>query len=342
MKWFLALLFCFGIAFANSHELNVYNWTGYMPPEVINEFTQQTGIHVNFSTFASNDELYAKLAASGDDSDYDIIVPSANFVTRMQKQGMLEKLDHSKIKGLNNINPYLLNKAFDPHNQYSLPYLWGVTGIIVNRQYFPHLKINTWNDLWNTKLKNQILMLDEMKEPFEIALKVSGFNSNSRNPEQIKIAYKKLIALIPNIRLFNITAPQSIIGNGDVAIGVVYNGDAFPAMQMNPHLQYLFPKDGAFAWIDNIAIPKNAPHLQNAYRFINFILQPKVAAEIANFSGYSSPNLAAIKLLPKTMRTSKILYPSQSILQKASFEQDLGPANAIYEHYWFLLKLQGS
>lgn len=342
MRWIIAILLSLGMAFANDKILNVYNWTGYMPSSVLKEFKQETGISVNFSTFASNDELFAKLATSDNQSGYDIIVPSANYVTRMANLGMLEKLDHSKIQGLQNLNPLLLNKTFDPHNQYSLPYLWGITGIMVNREYFPKLPLNTWNDLWNPKLKDQILMLDEMKEPFEIGLKVLGYPTNSRNPQQIKAAYEKLITLMPNIKLFNITAPQSILANGDVAIGVVYNGDAFPAMQNNPHLQYIFPKDGAFVWIDNMAIPKNAPHLENAYKFMSFILQPKIASQIAEFSGYSSPNLAGIKLLPKEMRTSKVLYPPQSTINKASFENDLGAANAIYEHYWFLLKLQSS
>ncbi len=336
------LLFISSFCFANDNVVNVYNWTGYMPPQVLEQFTEQTGIKVNFSTFASNDELFAKIATTNGDSGYDIIVPSANFVTRMKELGMLEKLDHHKIIGMNNLNPSLLNKAFDPNNQYSLPYLWGITGIVINRRYYPHLNLDYWRDLWDPKLKNQILMLDETKEPFEIALKVLGYPANTRNPQQIKAAYEKLLQLLPNIKLFNITAPQSIIANGDVGIGVIYNGDAFPITQDNPNLDFFFPKDGAFVWIDNLAIVKNAPHLANAYKFINFVLQPKIAAEIAEFSGYSSPNSAGIKLLPKAARTSKILYPGKDILDKASFEKDAGPANALYQHYWFLLKLNGS
>ena len=182
-------------------------------------------------------------------------------------------------------------------------------------------------------------MLDEMKEPFEIALRVLGHPANSQNPSEIKAAYKKLIELMPNIKLFNITAPQSIFANGDIGIGVVYNGDAFVAMQDNPNLDFIFPEDGAFIWIDNIAIPKNAPHLNNAYAFINFILQPEIAKEIAGFSGYSSPNLKAIQRLPKNIQENRVLYPSKHVINKATFERDLGGANTLYEHYWFLLKL---
>lgn len=338
-KLLLLILMMTTQAFANNNVVNIYNWTGYMPQSVLNQFTKETGIKVNFSTFASNDELFAKISTAGANNNYDIIVPSANFVTRMKNLGMLEKIDHTRIHGLQHLNPSLVNRAFDPGNQYSIPYLWGITGVIINRQYYPKLQINTWKDLWDPTLKNQVLMLDEMKEPFEIALRVLGYSPNSQNPQAIRAAYEKLLQLLPNIKLFNITAPQSIIENGDVSIGVVYNGDAFPITQSNPHIEYSFPKDGAFVWIDNMAIVKNAPHLTNAYKFINFILQPKVAAEIAEFSGYSTPNQTAKQYLPKAMRTSKILYPGKAILAKASFEKDLGKANGLYQHYWFLLKL---
>lgn len=328
--------------FAADEILNIYNWTGYMPPQVLKEFTAKTGIKVNASYFDGNETLFAKLANSNNHSGYDIVVPSANYVTRMRDLGMLQKIDHKRLTHLGNISPSLLNKPFDPQNQYSLPYLWGMTGIVVNRQYFPHLKIHTWADLWQSKLHNQLLMLDSATEPFEIALKVLGYPANSEKSEQIKAAYHKLITLLPNIKVFNITAPQSIIGNGDVSIGVVYNGDAYPMLQLNKSLDFIFPNDGAFAWIDNIVIPKNAPHLSNAYQFINFVMQPHIAAQISNYAGYSTPNQAAIKLLPKAMRDSKILYPSQAILKKATFEKDKGKANGLYQHYWFLLKLNAS
>lgn len=322
--------------------VNVYNWTGYMPASVLKEFTRQTGIKVNASYFDGNETLFAKLANSDNNSGYDVVVPSADYVTRMRNAGMLQPLDHSRLPNMKYLIPGLLNKPFDPHNQYSLPYFWGMTGIIVNRRYFPHLQLNTWNDLWNPKLNNEILMLNSATEPFEIALKVLGYPANSKNPAQIKAAYHKLIQLLPNIKVFNITAPQTIIGNGDVSIGVVYNGDAYPMMQVNSDLQFIFPRDGAFAWIDNITIPKNAPHLANAYKFINFIMQPKIAAQLAVSAGYSSPNQAAMKLLPKAMRDSHVLYPSKTTIAKASFEKDKGKANALYQRYWFLLKLDAS
>ncbi len=342
MKYFIniiILLFVFNQVFSDDNVVNFYNWAGYIPNSVLRKFTKETGIKINFSVFDSNDELFAKMLAANNQSDYDVIVPSSNFVDRMRQQGMLEKLNKSKLSNFKNLNPALLNKPYDPHNNYSIPYFWGMTGIMVNRRYYPHLKITQWADLWDKNLKNQILMINEMKEPFEIALKVLHLPTNSRKPKQIKQAYNKLLQLLPNIKLFNITGPQAIFANGDVGIGTIYNGDAYLAMQKNPHLEFIFPKDGVFIWTDCMVIPKNAPHLTNAYRLINFLLRPDIAAQIAKGAGYSSPNIAALKYMPKNMRENTVLYPPQKILKKAHFEHDLGRAEEIYTHYWQLLKL---
>ena len=338
-KLIILLLLAFNNCFANNNVVNFYNWAGYVPDSVLQQFTKETGIKINFSVFDSNDELFAKMSASNNHSGYDVIVPSSNFVNRMRVEGMLEKLDKEKLSNFKNLNPALLNKPYDPHNNYSIPYFWGMTGIIVNRYYYPKLKINKWADLWNPKLKNQILMINEMKEPFEIALKVLHSPTNTRDPVKIKQAYEKLLRLLPNIKLFNITAPQAIFTNGDVGIGVIYNGDAYLAMQDNPNLEFIFPKDGAFVWTDCMVVPKNAPHLTNAYRLINFLLRPDIAAKIAIDAGYSSPNTSALKYIPKTMRENVVLYPPKKILDKANFEHDLGNAEEVYTHYWQLLKL---
>ena len=327
------------IAMANDNIVNFYNWAGYIPNSVLQEFTHETGIKVNFSVFDSNNELFTKLAASNNHSGYDVIVPSSNYVDRMRRQGILERINKSRLSHFKNLNKQLLNKPYDPNNHYSIPYFWGITGIMINRRYYPHLKISRWRDLWSPKLKNPLLMINKIKEPFEIALTVLHLPSNSRDPRKIKQAYQKLLQLLPNIKLFNITAPQAIFTNGDVGIGVIYNGDAYLAMQDNANLRFIYPKDCGFAWMDCMAIPKNAPHLENAYRLINFLLRPDIAAQIAIGAGYSSPNAAALKYLPKLMRESPVLYPNASILRKAHFERDVGPAISIYSYYWQLLKL---
>ncbi len=323
-----------------ANVVNVYNWSGYIPEKVLQLFTKQTGITVNYSTFDSNQELYAKLKASPN-AGYDVIVPSANFVTKMRDQHMLQPLDKSKIPNLKNLNPWLMNRSFDPHNRYSIPYLWGTTAIIINTKYYPHVDITSWQQLWNKKFRDQLLLLNSAREVFAVALKSLGYSLNDTNPQHLRQAYQKLIKLLPNIKLFNGEASQTIFMDEDAMIGIILNGDAYLAQQQNPNLRYIFPREGVNIWIDNIAIPKNAPHLKNAYRFINFLLQPKIAKMIALDMHYSSPNLAAIRLMPKNIRDNHILYPTKAELKHSEFQRDVGAANHLYQHYWALLKING-
>jgi spermidine/putrescine transport system substrate-binding protein len=341
-KLTIGLLLLVVTSFAHADQVvNVYNWTGYMSDDVLAQFTKETGIKVNYSTFASNDELFAKIAASNNHSGYDVIVPSAGYVARMARLGMLQKLDRSQLTYFKNIDPDFLDKPFDRGNQYSVPYLWGTTGLVVNRSIYPDLKLRHWTSLWDPALKDQVLMIDEDRTAFDIALKVLGYSANTQDPEQIKQAYEKLRELLPNIKLFNIVAPQSIYINGDAAVGVGYNGDTYIAMQTNPNLQYIYPEEGVFVWIDCMTIPQNAPNRANAYKFINFMLRADIAAKIAESVGYSSANAAGVKLLPRDMQRNPTLYPDRAIIKKSEFENDVGDAAEIYEHYWQLLKLGG-
>jgi spermidine/putrescine transport system substrate-binding protein len=340
LRYFFLLLFpC--ITLAAPEVLNVYNWSAYIPESVIEEFTAQTGIQVRYMTFASNEELYAKISASNNHSGYDIIVPTVDFVQRMQTQGYLEKIDVSKIPNIKNLDKRFLGSTFIGGAQYGIPYLWGSTGLVINRLYLPHFKLTSFQDLWSPALRNQILMLDDPRTAFAIALKVLKKNPNTRDPKDIYQAYLLLKALLPNIKLFNIVAPQMIYANDDAAIGIGYNGDTFLAMQNNPNLVYIYPIEGPLMWVDSMAIPKNAPHLENAYRFINFILSPKIAAQIAQIIGYSTPNEAGYKLLPLDIQHNPVLYPPKAALAKGTFEEDVEKANTTYQYYWQLLKLNG-
>jgi spermidine/putrescine transport system substrate-binding protein len=344
MKWFgaiIGLLFSLS-TFATDNVVNVYNYTGYIPDTVLAQFTKETGIQVNYSTFASDEELYSKLAASDNRSGYDVVITSTDYLSRMIHNQLLLPLDKTKISNFKNLLPQFVNQEFDPGNGYSVPYLWGSAGLVVNRKYFPNLKLTHWAQLWEPQFKNQILMIDEMRTSFDVGLKVLNYSVNTQDPAQIKQAYEQLVALMPNIKLFNITGPQSIYANEDATIGLGFNGDIYMAIQRNPNIEFIYPEDGVFLWLDSMVIPNNAPHLENAYKFMNFILRADIGEQIAENIGYSSPNAAAIKLLPPEIRNNPILYPSAAQIKNSSFEVDIGSANEIYQNYWQMLKLGGS
>jgi spermidine/putrescine transport system substrate-binding protein len=175
---------------------------------------------------------------------------------------------------------------------------------------------------------------------FGMALQTLGYSVNTRKPKQIKAAYNKLLKLLPNVKLFNTNGDVPIYIDGDATVGMVESGDAVEAMSENKHLRFIYPKDGVLLWTDCMSIPKYAPHLKNAYKFINFIMQPKIAKMIAVTLGYSSPNAAAVKLMSKQEQDNPAIYPPKSVLKRAQIEGYLGKKTLnIYLHYWELLKL---
>ncbi len=321
-----------------SGMLNVYNWSNYIPSTVLFKFEKETGILVNYSEYDSNEILYAKLKTNPK-SGYDVIVPSSYFVQRMAKQDMLQPLDLKKLPNVKYLNPLLMHQSFDPKNQYSLPFTWGTTGIMVNDRYYDPKTIKDWKNFWDPQFVNQLLLLNDARGVFSIALKALGYSINETHPKRIHEAYLKLRKLLPNVKLFNTNATISIYTDEDARIGMVWSGDAYSAVRENPHLHYILPKSGTDVWIDCFAIPKDAPHLDSAYQFINFLMRPEIAAEIVRAQGYSSSNRAGMQLLPPEIRNNPIINPKPSDIRGRESLNDVGPAKALYEHYWQLLKI---
>lgn len=340
VRVFITVLLCLsGTVSAEDNVLNIYGWASYLPESVIKKFEAETGIRVNYSTYVNNEVLYAKLKANPD-AGYDVIMPSSYFVSRMQKHGLIQKIDTSKLSHYKNISSDFLNKEHDPKNEYSIPYLWNGTSIVVNTKYHAAESINAWKDLWSPRYQDQLLILDDTRESFSIALMTLGYSVNDKDPNHIKAAFEKLKALMSNIKLFNLEAQRSIYLDEDITIGMGWNGDIFLAKQDNPHLQFIYPREGFVISLDTLAIPVGAKHVKNAYRFIDFVLRPEIAKEITLDTGFSTPNAAAKKLLPANIQTDPILYPDAKIMKSAQLQTDVGEAALLYEKYFERLKLE--
>ena len=335
------MVFCSAHAFAATENVvNVYTWSGVIPDSVIQQFEKETGIKVNFSTFDSNEIMFAKLKATKNPG-YDVVEPSSYYIDRMRRQDMLQKIDKSKLSNFRNLNPDFLNAPYDPKNTYSIPFIWGITGIFVNKDFIPPKSISRWSDLWNEKYSDQLMMLDDTREIFSMGLKVLGYSANDNNPEHIKEAYEKLKALLPNIKIFS-NAVLSILIDEDASVGMSWNGDLYKASKENSQLAFIYPKDGFVIWVDNFAIPKDAPHSDNAYKFLNFMLRADIARAIALDNNFPTPNLAGQKLLPAEIRNNPVVYPSRDVLRRGEFQTDVGDeALALYEKYWERLKMGG-
>jgi spermidine/putrescine transport system substrate-binding protein len=325
---------------ASENSLNIYAWSGEVPDFAIQQFEKETGIKVNFSTYDSNEVMYAKLKADKSNG-YDLVEPSSYYLDRMRRQGMLLELDRAKLTNFKNLNTQFLNQAYDPTSSYSVPFIWGLNGNFVNKEYQSTVDLKRWSDLWDKKFADQLLLLDDSREVFSIALRALGYSANDNNPEHIKQAYLKLKELLPNVKLFN-SAPISILIDEDATVGMVYNGDLIKARKENPQLEFIYPKDGFVIWVDNFAIPKNAPHRENAYKFLNFLLRADVAKAIVLETYWPTTNQAAQKLLPAEIRDNPTVFPSREIMRHGEFQTDIGDdALALYEKYWERLKMGG-
>lgn len=323
--------------FADENIVNIYNWSNYISNDILKEFTQETGIKVNYTTYDSNETLYAKLKANPH-TGYDVIVPSTYFVDRMRQQGMLQALDKSRLPNFKNLNPVLLNKSYDPGNHYSIPYFWSSTGIVLSSK-IDSRPLQAWADFWNPRYRKQLLLLDDVHEVFSMALMVLGYSPNDTDPGHIRLAYLKLKQLMPNVRLFNNDGVKSLFIDEDLTVGMAWNGDIYQAAQENPALRFIYPKEGFVISIDSMAIPIGASHVNNAYTFINFILRPDIAKKISLATGFSTPNLVAYKRMPKAILNNSMIYPDKKTLQRSVVQVDVGAAESVYQHYWELLKI---
>lgn len=333
-------LLSFPIVFSSSllaEKLYIYNWTEYIPNSLLNQFTKETGIEVVYSTFESNEEMYSKMKLT-DGGGYDLVFPSSYYIGKMVKEGMLEKLDKNQLKNFSQITPELLNKPFDPENQYSLPYVYGLTGIGLNTSEIPSKDISSWSDLWNPKYKGKVLLMADSREVFHIALLLKGFSPNTRNEMEIESAYHLLQKLLPNVLAFNSDSPDVPYLQGEVSLGMIWNGSAFRAHKENSHIQFIYPQEGVIIWMDNYAIPKNAKHKEAAYKFIDFMLRPESAKEVIETMGFSMPNEGVKALLPAEDVNDKTLFPAEDDLKKGVLQEDVGEAIDIYEKYWNKLK----
>lgn len=335
------LLMVCSCVFANDNVLNIYLWSGDIPDSVVQQFQKETHIKVNYSTYDSNETLYAKFLASKNPG-YDIIQPSSYYVTRMRNKGMLMKIDKSQIPNLKYLSQSVMHPGYDSNRDYSIPGIWGVTGIFVNKKFYDPNTIHTWSDLFNPKYHDSVLLIDDIREVFSAALISINLSPNTSRSQDIKASYQRILQWIPNIKLFANDAIPSIIADEDATLGMAWNGDVYDAQTDNPNIVFIYPQDGFIAWSDDLAIPKGAKHLANAYKFLNFLERPDVNAQIIKEAGYPTGNLGAKKYLPLDMQQSTTLFPPDSAMKHAIWLNDINDkALAVYEHYWELIKLAG-
>lgn len=321
----------------SGQKVVIYNWTEYIPDNVLREFTKETGIQVEYATYESNEAMYSKLKLLGG-KGYDIAVPSTFYVEKMRKEGLIQPIDKSLLSNYGNLDASLLNAPYDPENTYSVPYLWGSTAIAVNGADIDASAITRWADLWKPEYAGKLMIMDDVRDNFYIGLKLAGFENNSTDEDEIRAAYEKLKTLWPSIKMINSDSPKSPFIRGEVSIGAIWNGEAYMAQEELPELTYIYPEEGYVLWVDSFVIPKGAENVENAHKFIDFMLRAESAKAAIEELGYAAPNKAAMSLLDDELRNNKTVFPDEEDVARGSYHQDLGDAILVYEKYWQRLK----
>jgi putrescine transport system substrate-binding protein len=321
---------------AEEKVLNVYNWSDYIDPKVIEDFQAETGIKVRYDVFDSNEVLETKLLTGN--SGYDVVVPSAYFLERQIKAGVFRKLDKAKLPNLANLDPDLMQRAagHDPGNEYGVVYMWGTTGIGYDAtkvdKLLPNAPVDSWSFIFDpaviSKLKGcGVSVLEDPTDMIATALLYLGKDPNSQSEADLKLAEDLLVSIRPYIR--SISSSQYIDGlaNGDICVAVGYSGDMLQARDRaveagKPvNIKYSIPKEGALMWFDTLAVPADAKHPDNAHVFINYLMRPEVAAKNSDFVNYANANAKATALVNEELRNDPGIYPTPEV--KARLQANL-------------------
>ncbi len=317
-------------------QLRLLNWSDYMPREVLAEFEKREGIKVVEDTYDSPEAMLSKLQAGGD-REFDVLITPDYTVGQLARSGSLLELDKSKIPNLKNLDPQFADPAYDPGNRYSVAYQWGTTGLAY-REDLVSGPVESWGVLFDPAQQvGRFLLLDEMREMIGAALKYKGLSVNTTDLD--KLAEVQALLLEAKRRSQGFAGGTSIrdrLIGGDIAVAPAYSGDILAAQAENPNLKYVIPKEGATLWADTLVILQKSPNHELAYKFINFLLEPEIAAQISNAIGYATPVAAAMELIEE--KDNPLVYPTEEKRARLELLADLGEQVELFNRVWAEVK----
>ncbi|MBW3097326.1 polyamine ABC transporter substrate-binding protein [Pseudohoeflea coraliihabitans] len=317
---------------AQDRVVNIYNWSDYIDEEILTDFTEETGIEVVYDVFDSNEVLETKLLAGG--TGYDIVVPTGTFLANQIKAGVFQKLDKSKLPNLSNMDPAISKRLekYDPGNEYAVNYMWGTTGLGINvdmvkERLGEDAALDSWDLLFDadTAAKLQdcgIHMLDAPTETFPAAKNYLGMDPDLKDQESLEKAQELLLEVRPNIRKFHSSEYINALANGDICMAMGWSGDVLQARDRaaeadaGVNVEYIIPKEGALMWFDNMAIPTDAEHVEEAHEFLNYMMRPEVMAKASNYVYYANGNKASMEFLDEEVSGDPAIYPTDEAMSR--------------------------
>jgi spermidine/putrescine transport system substrate-binding protein len=334
----ISLYFVLPVELIAKEKLYIYSWSDSLPESLIEQFSKEYNIKVELSSYENNETMFAKLKLLSGYESYDIVFPSSYYIKKLLDNNLLHKLDKNKIQNSKFLSPEFLGLSFDSFNEYSLPFAVYFTGILYNKN---HIKdpSKSWNELFLSIHKKKLLLLDDMREVFHIALSTLGYCANSVSTKEITEAYHKLRQLMPNVRLLSSESIQSSFATEEVSIGMCWNAEAGNLMRRDSRFAFFLPQEGPITSIDNFVVLKNAKNTENAYKFINFIMRPEVSKQIMERFLITIPNSAARKMLSENITKNNTLFPRDVQDAKIIVQEDLQGMNNKYIELWERLKI---
>ncbi|MGN0593330.1 MAG: PotD/PotF family extracellular solute-binding protein [Ruminococcus sp.] len=327
-------------------SINVYNWGEYISTgaeegtlDVNTEFEKLTGIQVNYTNYATNEELYAKLKGGG--ASYDVIIPSDYMISKMIKEGLIQKLDFENIPNFSYIMNDFRNMAYDPENAYSVPYTWGTVGIIYDETVIDIKEEDVdWDLLWDEAYTDQILMFDNPRDAFAIAELLMGYSLNTENPDELTAAAEKLKQQKKIVQGYVMDEIFDKMGAGEALIAPYYAGDAQTIMEENDALNFVVPKSGTNLFVDAMCIPSNAKQKEAAEMYINFMCEPDIAYANIDYICYSTPHMAAFEMLDEDVQNDPISYPDDELIAERTtvFVNLSDETNKLMQELWTEMK----
>lgn len=321
---------------ADKGTVYFYNCGDYIDEDLLAEFTKETGIKVDYSTYDTNEIMYQKLKSTP--GTYDLVIPSDYMIEKMIKEDMVEPLDFNNIPNYEHIDEKYKNLSYDPQNQYSVPYMWGTIGIVYDPEVVTE-PVDSWDILWNTKYTGkQIIMFDSMRDTLSVGLKKLGYSMNSTNPDEVAAAAEELVKQKSTMDpLYYVDEVKDKMINGEAIMATVWSGDANYIISENPNLKYAIPKEGSNKWFDAMVIPKGSKNKENAEKLINFLTDPENAKKNVDYIGYSTPNKDTYEMLEDDVKAT---YPSDDILNNCEIFVDLGDGLKLYDDAWMKIKTE--
>lgn len=318
--------------------VNVFNWEDYIDESVLQQFEEETGIHVNYMHFTQNEDMIVQVEFNP--SAFDVVFPSEYMVERLNRKGLLAEINFDNIPEFANIDPNLKNPSYDPENKHSVPYMWGTMGILYNTTMVTE-PVDSWAILWDEKYQSNIFMMDSMRDSFCIPLVWKGHSMNSTDFGELQEAANLLIQQKQSgvVKAYQMDEIKDKMVAGEAALAIVYSGDAQYAIDLNPDLAYAVPKEGSNIWTDCMVIPAAAKNKENAEKFINFLCRPDIAQKNCEYIWYSSPNLPAIEAMGEEYTENEVMNPPQEVRDRCEYYHDLDDnALKIWNPLWLQVK----